>query len=65
MYFYIIKYVYSFQRTHIFFPHFVGVFIYVGTINRSPTAADGLPKHGERFAKTLLTDCQNIVNGLR
>ena len=69
MCFYIIKYVYSFQRTRIFFPHFVGVFIYAGTINRPlrlrtvcQNIADGLPKHCERIAKMLLTDCQNIAN---
>ena len=33
MHIHIIKYTHSFQRTHIFFPHFVGVFIYAGTIN--------------------------------
>ena len=64
MYFYIIKYVYSFQRTHISVRHFVGVFIYAGTINRLPAAADGLPKHCERIAKILLTDCQNMADGL-
>ena len=40
--FHIIKYVYSFHRTHISVCHFVGVFIYAGAINRSPTAANGL-----------------------
>ncbi len=65
MCFYIIKYVYSFQRTHIFFLHFVGVFVYAGTINRTPTAADGLPKHCERIAKMLRTDCDNILNKLQ
>ena len=40
----IIKYVYSFHHTHISVRHFVGVFIYAGAINRSPTAANGLPK---------------------
>ena len=65
MYFYIIKYVYSFQRTHISVRHFVGVFIYAGTINRLPAAADGLPKHCERFAKMLRTDCDNILNKLQ
>ena len=25
--------------------HFVGVFVYAGAINRSPTAANRLPKH--------------------
>ena len=65
MYFYIIKYVYSFQRTHISVRHFVGVFIYAGTINRLPAAADGLPKHCERIAISLLTDCDNILNKLQ
>ena len=49
MYFYIIKYVYSFHHTHISVCHFVGVFVYAGTINRP---------------LRLLTDCQNIANGL-
>jgi len=65
MYFYIIKYVYSFQRTHISVRHFVGVFIYAGTINWTPTAANGLPKHCWRIAKTLRTDCDNILNKLQ
>jgi len=42
--FYIIKYTYPFHRTRAFVPHFVGVFIYAGTINRLPTAADELPQ---------------------
>ena len=41
--FHIIKYAFPFHRTRILVPHFVGVFVYAGTINRSPTAADGLP----------------------
>ena len=49
MCFYIIKYVYSFQRTHISVCHFVGVFVYAGAINRP---------------LRLRTDCQNIANGL-
>ena len=61
----IIKYTHSFHHTRIFFPHFVGVFIYAGAINRSPTAADGLPKHCERIAISLLTDCDNILNKLQ
>ena len=51
----IIKYVHSFYYTHISVLHFVGVFIYAGTINRSPTAADSI-------AKMLLTDCDNVAN---
>ena len=65
MCFHIIKYVYSFQRTHISVPHFVGVFVYAGTINRTPTAACGLPLRCERIAKTLRTDCDNILNKLQ
>ena len=40
--FHIIKYVHSFYCTHIFVCHFVGVYVYAGAINRSPTAANGL-----------------------
>ena len=49
MCFHIIKYVYSFHRTHISVPHYVGVYGYAGTINRP---------------LRLRTDCQNIANGL-
>ena len=48
-YFPIIKYVYSFHRKHISVRHFVDIYGYEGTINRSPTAANGL-------LITLLTD---------
>ena len=51
----IIKYVHSFYYTHISVCHFVGVFIYAGTINRSPTAADGLPFRCKRISITLRT----------
>ena len=47
--FHIIKYVYSHHRTHIYVRHFVGVFIYAGTINRP---------------LQLLTVCQNVTDGL-
>ena len=43
MHIHIIKYVYSHHRTHTSIRHYVGVFIYAGVINRSPTAANGLP----------------------
>ena len=49
MYFYIIKYVYSFHHTHISVCHFVGVFVYAGAINPP---------------LRLLTVCQNIADGL-
>ncbi len=38
-----IEYVYSHHRTRISFPHFVGIYVHAGTINRTPTAANGLP----------------------
>ena len=38
-----IEYVYSHHRTRISIPHYVGIYIYAGTINRTPTAANGLP----------------------
>ncbi|WP_314286088.1 hypothetical protein, partial [Prevotella pallens] len=47
--FHIIKYVYSHHRTHISLPHYVGTFIYAGTINRP---------------LQLLTVCQNVTDGL-
>ena len=47
--FYIIKYVYSFHRIRAFVLHFVGVFIYAGTINRP---------------LRLLVVCDNAANGL-
>ncbi|WP_314285827.1 hypothetical protein [Prevotella pallens] len=53
--FHIIKYTYSFHRKRISVPHFVGIYGYAGTINRSPTAANGLQI-------TLLTDCDNPTN---
>ncbi len=45
-----IEYVYSHHRTRISFPHFVCVYVYVGTINRT---------------LRLLTDCDNAANGLK
>ena len=54
-YFPIIKYVYSFHRKHISVRHFVGVYGYEGTINRSPTAANGL-------LITLLANWNNMAN---
>ena len=46
----IIKYTHSFHRTRISPPHFVGIYVYAGTINRSPTAADGLQQRCEQIA---------------
>ena len=67
MYFYIIKYVYSFHHTHISVRHFVGVFVYAGAINRPlrlltacQNIADGLPKHCEHSTK-----CQRTIREMR
>ena len=49
-YFHIIEYIHKFHCKRAFVPHFVGVFIYAGTINRP---------------LRLRTVCQNIANGLR
>ena len=38
------EFVYLFHHTHISVCHYVCVFVYAGTINRTPTAANGLPK---------------------
>ena len=54
-YFHIIKYAYSFHRKHISVRHFVDIYGYEGTINRSPTAANGLPT-------TLLANWNNMAN---
>ena len=40
--FHITKYAFPFHHTHISVCHFVCVYVYAGTINRTPTAADGL-----------------------
>ena len=68
----IIKYIYSFHHKRAFAPHFVGVFIFAGTINRPLRllvvchyAANGLPKCCEQIAKTIQTDYDNNANGLR
>ena len=39
----IIAHAFPHYQIRIFVPHFVGVYVYVGAINRSPTAADSLP----------------------
>ena len=51
----ILKYVYSNLHTRISVPHFVGIYGYTGTINRSPTAANGLQI-------TLLANWNNVAN---
>ena len=52
MCFYIIKYVYSFHRTHISVRHYVGVFVYAGTINPPLRLLTVCQLRGERFAVT-------------
>ena len=71
MYFYIIKYVYSFHHTHISVCHFVGVFVYAGTINRPLRLLTDCHFVGTFIYAgainrplRLRTDCQNIANGL-
>ena len=65
--FYIIKYTYPFHRKRAFVPHFVGVYVYAGTINRPlrlltdcQNVADGLPKHCEHSTK-----CQRTIREMR
>ena len=41
-----------------------GEYVYVGTINRLPTAADRLPKHCWQIAKMPTTDYPNAHNRL-
>ena len=45
-----IEYVYSHHRTRISPLHYMCVFLYAGTINRTPTAADGLQQRCEQIA---------------
>ena len=61
-----IEYAYPHYRTRISLPHFVGVYVYAGTINRTPTAADGLQQRCEQIAiyprtptKTILSHYKN------
>ena len=60
--FHIIKYVHSHHRTHISVCHFVGVYVFAGTINRTPTAANGLPFRCWRSAITLRTPTKYTQN---
>ena len=62
MYFYIIKYVYSFHHTHISVRHFVGVFVYAGTINRPLRLLTVCQLRGERIAITLRTPTKLVAN---
>ena len=59
-----IEYVYSHHRTRISLPHFVGIYVYAGTINRSPTAADGLQQRCERIAKHCWRSAKTLQNTL-
>ena len=61
--------VFMFHRTRISVPHFVGVFIYAGTINRPLQllvvchfVANGLPKHCKRIAKMQRTPTKYATN---
>ena len=60
--FHIIKYTFPHHRTHISVCHFVGEYVYAGAINRSPTAANGLPKCCKRIAITLRTPTKLVAN---
>ncbi|WP_314286201.1 hypothetical protein, partial [Prevotella pallens] len=60
----ITTHVVSHHHIRISVPHFVGIFIFAGTINRPlrllvvcQNIADGLPKHCEQITKTIQTDC--------
>ena len=57
-----IEYVYSFHRTRISPLHYVGVYVYTGTINRSPTAADGLQQRCEQIAIYTRTPTKCLTN---
>ena len=48
---FVIKYAYPHYQIRIFVPHFVCIFLYADTINRTPTAADGCQLRGEHSAK--------------
>ena len=54
-----IEYVYSFHRTRISPLHYMCVFLYAGTINRTPTAADGLQQRCEQIAIYTRTPTKN------
>ena len=60
MHFHIIKYTHSFHHTRIFFPHFVGVFIYAGAINRPLRLLTDCQLRGEHSAK-----CQRTIREMR
>ena len=63
------KYAFSHYQICVSVPHFVVVYIYAGTINRSPTAADGLPlcgclricKHHKIVHQRTLATCYNTT----
>ena len=54
MHFRFIIHEYSHYQICVSIPYFVGVYVYAGTINRTPTAANGL-------LITLLTVCNNAM----
>ena len=57
----ITKYAFPFHHTRISVPHFVGVYVYAGTINRTPTAANRLPNRGEFSANMGRTVYNNAT----
>ena len=56
------EYVHSHHRTHISATLFVGEYGYAGAINRSPTAANGLPFRCWRIAKMWRTPTKYTQN---
>ena len=56
---------YSHYQIGIFVPHFVCVYVYAGAINRTPTAANGLPITWRTLCKTLNVHLRNASRTLR
>ena len=58
----ILKYVYSNHRTHISVRHFVGVYIYVGTINRPLRLLVGCEQGNEHSVENLCSLTKWVAN---
>ena len=56
------EYVFPHYQICVSILHFVGVYIYAGTINRSPTAANGLPFRYKQITTTQRSYCYFGVN---
>ena len=56
------EYVYSFHRTHISVRHFVGVYIYVGTINRPLRLLVGCEQGNEHSVENLCSPTKWVAN---